>query len=142
MHGTIQRDRQTEQLFASLERDHSRLEDYIGVLDVVLAEETHDAFGFKDALRTLIGEVEKHFRKEEAWMKRIAYPGAAGHTDQHIMLVAALKDFRRGYESNPTRPNAYVIRSFIDDWLVDHMENADKIIETYASARAAGLTVG
>lgn len=123
------------QLLGSMERDHQRIEDYIAVLDLVLDEEDHDAMAFDDALCVLEDELRSHFRKEEAWMRRLAYPGYEPHVQQHGMLLGALDDFRRGYQTNPSRPNALVVRAFIDDWLVDHMEHADKVIEAFVRCR-------
>ncbi|MEO5336773.1 MAG: hemerythrin family protein [Magnetospirillum sp. WYHS-4] len=128
-------------LMGSLERDHDRIEDYIAVLDLVLEEGEHDARGFDDALAVLADELQIHFRREEAWMRRAAYPGMGPHSEQHEMLLEALGDFRRGYQSNPSRPNALVVRSFIDDWLVDHMTHADRVIEAFVRCRT-GLAVG
>jgi hemerythrin-like metal-binding protein len=129
------------QVLGSIGRDHERIEDYIAVLDLVLDEEEHDAGAFDDALCVLEDELKSHFRKEEAWMRRLAYPGYQPHVDQHRMLLGALEDFRRGYKINPTRGNALVVRAFVDDWLVDHMERADKVIEAFVRCRP-GLAVG
>ncbi len=128
-----------DRLMASLARDHERLGDCVCALDVVLGESEHDVRGFDEALGVLSDEVNKHFRKEEDWMRRIAYPSADVHKDQHTVLVGTLDDFRRSYRNNPSRSNAYVIRCFIDDWLVNHMEEADKAIEDFAEARESGL---
>lgn len=127
----------TERLLESMQEDHGRIEDFIAVLDVVLDEEEHDARGFDDALGVLADELASHFRKEEAWMRRMIYPAVGPHAEQHELLLSALKDFQRGYRTNPTRPNAQVVRSFIDDWLVDHMEHADRVIEAFARCRGA-----
>lgn len=141
METTTTRRLDTNRLLESLEEDHGRIEEFIAVLDVVLDEEEHDATAFDDALCVLADELAAHFRKEEAWMRRMAYPGLAAHGQQHELLMGALKDFRRGYRANPSRTNAQVVRSFIDDWLVDHMEHADRSIEAFARCRPA-LVVG
>ena len=127
---TIPRDI-TGTALASLEIDHSGLEDIVGLLDESLACDGYEAGLFDDALCRLADSVERHFRKEEAWMRKLDYPSVAVHHEQHVRLLAALEDFRRGFASNPVRPNAYIIRGFVDDWLVHHMREVDCVFESF-----------
>ena len=103
------------QLERSLDRDHERLDSYIDLLDDVLGDKIHDVECVDAAFIQLIDEVERHFHREEAWMRTIGYPGLDSHAEQHAMLLGSLEDFRRGFLANPTRPNAFVIRTFIEE---------------------------
>ena len=121
-----------DRVLASLEGDHESLDCLIFVLDEALGCDDYDASLFDTAFNRLVEDVERHFRKEEAWMRHLGYPAAQEHTDQHATILDALVDFRRGFTCNPARSNAYVIRSFVDDWLVHHMTEVDGEFETYA----------
>lgn len=119
----------------SLERDHEGLDELVAVLDIALGDGDYDASLFDEAFNQLVEDVERHFRKEEAWMKRLAYPSLDSHSGQHEMLMEALVDFRRGFACNPARSNAFVIRSFVDDWLVHHMIEVDQSFERFAGRK-------
>lgn len=79
-----------------------------------------------------------HFRDEEAYMVRVAYPELAVHCQAHEDLRRRVKDLQRQlYEHRLPAPAT--VRELLRTWLVEHILHMDrKIGDWVRERRAAG----
>lgn len=81
-------------------------------------------------LRTILDEltdyVAVHFEREEAYMRRYAYPGYEAHKQDHQQLLEAAARFRKNMELGLSINLKNEIEQSLRDWLVLHIQGQDK----------------
>ncbi|MBD3329149.1 bacteriohemerythrin [Candidatus Dojkabacteria bacterium] len=82
-----------------------------------------------DELQNAIGSVARfateHFSTEESYFDKYNYPQSEEHKRLHVALVKRVKEFKD--KKFPTAADgAFEIIDFLEDWLVTHMEDADR----------------
>jgi hemerythrin len=66
-----------------------------------------------------------HFRHEEEYMTKFAYPEYASHKKEHDDLTAQVSDFRDRYRSGKVTFSLELM-NFLRDWLTNHIMGSDK----------------
>ena len=122
----------------SLDQDHDVLAGLIRDLDATMPERNREATAFLASVTDLLDETRRHFQREEAWMDRISYGNKRAHRQQHERLMMVLDGLCSDFRSHPTPESALKIRAFVDEWLVFHMETADRTVEQVAKVRTDG----
>lgn len=118
-----------------LDKDHDELGERLGALSDALYKESFSASKFNEALDGLLEHVKEHFNREEAWMKSENYPALRTHKKQHDNLVQAIEELRGTFSSAPSRDTGRTFFGFVENWLVDHTFNADRVIGGYFNYR-------
>jgi hemerythrin len=122
--GHAEIDAQHEELFR-------RAEALSSALDAGDRSEVARLFEF---LRTYVVE---HFAAEEQVMRSNAFPGYGVHRAAHERFVRDYEDLRRLLESaGPTVAVALRTRTWIVDWLVDHISHTDRAFARHLARTA------
>jgi hemerythrin len=75
----------------------------------------------------LRGYVVDHFAAEEQAMREIGFPGYTVHRGVHVRFVREYQELRALYETaGPTSAVALRTRTWLVDWLVEHITYADR----------------
>ena len=115
-------------------------DDHRGLFDLVT--QFHDAWAAGHSadraaavLDVLQEYVDRHFRREEAWMEEIVFPGLADHRAGHQRIREQLADLRRRYEAGEPGVAAELI-AFLHNWLEFHILGEDMAYRDHAARRA------
>lgn len=73
----------------------------------------------------LIDYAGTHFKTEERYFTRFAYPEADQHKKLHADFVAKVTDFKSRFEAN-TVGLSMDIMNFLSNWLQNHIKGEDK----------------
>jgi hemerythrin len=111
---------------------------------VNILNQLHEAMGkgqSRDVLKPLLAELvrytETHFKNEEAYMTRFAYPEFAAHKALHDELTKKALDLKIRYDGGQTMLSVETL-NFLKNWLITHIQGEDK---KYSSCFAEhGLT--
>lgn len=122
-----------------IDGQHQELFRRVGALSAALdAGEREEIPSLFDFLR---GYVVDHFAAEERLMREIAFPGYAVHHGAHERFVREYADLRQLFEAaGPTAAVALRTRTWIVDWLVDHITSTDRALARHVRQRASSLT--
>lgn len=91
-------------------------------------------------LRKMKEEMAQHFADEEAGMTRSRYKALDEHRRQHQEMLERLERFDRTMEvDTPEEVNAFF--EYTADWLMHHIEKADKPLVQHLRDRAAGRAI-
>ncbi len=94
-----------------------------------------DAGRISEALRLLSQELREHFRREEAWLEDMKYPGMGSHRRQHEHLASLIAVLSDSFAEHAARENAERIFETLNEALLDHESRADAVIDSYLYAR-------
>lgn len=78
-----------------------------------------------DVLTALGSYIDYHFAHEEALMKAWGYPGLEAHAAKHHEFMLEVSRLRHEAEAGDMLTNALRVRSFVLDWLLDHIIETD-----------------
>ena len=102
---------------------------YEGILD----REGKDAVG--PAISFMREYAEKHFRTEEAFMRKYAYPGLADHLRQHAAFFKRLDELENDLMIfGPSQDLADRALDITQDWLIDHIADEDMLYSLHMKA--------
>lgn len=117
----------------AIDRDHQRLADTVnGLHEAMLAGQGMGQV--QSALDDIVAHATAHFRREEKIMEDAAYPSLAEHRQQHAELVAEVAQLRQRFEAGESIFSLRVLQ-FLSDWLVRHINDADKPLSDYLARR-------
>jgi hemerythrin len=115
---------------AQLDADHRSIFELIDHVQSA-AESELDSTLVETALDQLVDYTDRHFAREEAFMRRIGYPDVERHHDKHQALinrVRALQD-RLGQEDENVGEDLVV---FLNDWWYVHIVQEDMAFKRFA----------
>jgi hemerythrin-like metal-binding protein len=130
----------------NIDAQHQNLVKNLNLL-LKFSHEGEDITKIREALHFLESYVTEHFGYEEAYMKKIKYPGLKAHQKVHAKLVEYFLAYRnRLTKKLYNKENQAVIsieisdmltelRNYLADWLVNHMLGDDQGFHQYAKAK-------
>lgn len=89
-----------------------------------------------ETLEFMNGYVVQHFREEEAYQKKIGYPGYEAHRKIHLEMVGYVLQVTAEYQKN--RFDQQLMQQFAGKllaWLINHVAAEDQLIAAYAIER-------
>ncbi len=112
----------------SVDDQHKKIVGMINMLD----DSISNGQGLvNDHVGTVIIELVKytqyHFTEEERIMEEIGFSGLQAHTKLHRILVERVKKMLVGLKTGESI-NVFALKSFLTEWLVDHIGNEDSKI--------------
>jgi hemerythrin len=120
---------------AEIDAEHHRLFEIAGrVYDSLNASDAAAAAVTREAVTELLDYTKTHFAHEEALMEAAAYPALKEHRELHRHLISQAHDMEMRVEFGDN----YVpveLSHFLYNWLVRHIEVADKRFGEFAAAR-------
>jgi hemerythrin len=120
---------------AEIDKQHQKLVQMINELhDAMLQKRGSSVLG--PLVNGLIDYAGTHFRTEEKYFVRFAYPEAAAHKKLHADFVAKVLDFKTKFEANAVGLSLEVM-TFLSNWLQSHIKGEDK--KYTACFNASGL---
>jgi hemerythrin len=119
--GDARLDREHRELFARAGALHQAMFEGRG-LDVV-----------PDLVEALVEYTNTHFRGEESWMTRSAYPQAADHRREHEEFRQMIRAIRRQESANPVE-----VMRLLGTWLRKHIAESDQKIADFRRQEARG----
>ena len=91
-----------------------------------------------EALGVIAGELasytETHFRAEEEILRRVNYPGLAGHLVEHKKFEAQVGSLKQQVNLSGS-PSAVELLDFLKDWLAKHIKQIDRQYSSYVNAK-------
>ncbi len=85
-------------------------------------------------LRKLVDYAQVHFAAEESLMEEHDFPGLSTHRAQHEMFSKNVAVFLKDYEAGK-RGVPVTLMFFLQNWLKDHVQHADKLYSRFLNAR-------
>jgi len=106
-----------------IDQQHRTLFDTLFRLKTALegGDGTHELIKTFDFLRAYAAI---HFRMEEEWMARHAYPQAEAHREWHRHFTVQVKALADAPAGDPELKGAEVVR-FLENWFVRHIQQED-----------------
>ena len=99
---------------------------------VALINELNDAMSVgqgKEILGKILNDLltytKTHFRTEEKYFARFAYPDTFNHRREHVIFTKKVAGFKEGFE-NGSAPLTVEVLSFLSDWIKKHIMVTDK----------------
>lgn len=87
----------------------------------------------RDVVGQLAVYTRTHFLQEEVAMKQTSYPQLAAHHQQHSDLMAKVEQYKRDLDEG-RNPNTVAVLGFLREWLVQHIQKADKAYSDHMNA--------
>jgi hemerythrin len=82
-------------------------------------------------LEKLGKQVRDHFRREEAFMRSIDYPGLANHQCEHALLMAEYGELVRGLKERYATHLDAAAMEYLNDWMVPQILGPDRAFADY-----------
>lgn len=82
-------------------------------------------------LDELIEHIRRHFGAEEAFLRKIAYPGYEAHRREHRIELAELVDLRRSLETEGAAGLDPEILGDVKRWYFNHVIAEDRVYAQY-----------
>lgn len=117
---------------AAMDADHKQLV----TLFNDLAEAVTTGKGESECTRLLddiVGHTRKHFAFEEQLMETHAYPQAAAHSAEHILLLDQALKYKAKFQSGFSESHIALIH-FPEDWLTRHIARMDRPLGEFLAA--------
>ncbi|MBI5556001.1 MAG: hemerythrin family protein [Deltaproteobacteria bacterium] len=76
-------------------------------------------------LSGLINYTATHFKTEEKYFDKFAYPETAIHKKEHVDFVQKVSEFKDGFDKGKVGLSISVMK-FLSDWLKNHIKGTDK----------------
>lgn len=118
----------------SIDKEHKKL--LLITNELIQALETGNApAGIQDAIQKLRSYTVAHFANEEAFMRKVHYPGLRAHLAEHRYLADKVKDYQaRLYREVAIPPGEF--KCFLKDWLISHVLRCDMGLKSFLEGRA------
>jgi hemerythrin len=91
----------------------------------------------ENVIREVVGQLavytRTHFLQEEVAMRQSGYPGLPAHQAQHSHLMAEVEKHKKDLDEG-RKPNLVAVLNFLRDWLVQHIQKADKNYSDHLNA--------
>jgi hemerythrin len=110
---------------STLDEQHKRLLHLCKQAVSCMADETKEGTRqFHDILNELAAYVDKHFRTEEALLRKCGYPLLDQHAEEHLEYQKKLTDFL--WSATLGEINKAELHRYLSIWWSDHILGADK----------------
>ncbi len=81
--------------------------------------------------------VKDHFGIEEQYMDVYDYPEKDNHLAEHMSFIKNYQSMKEMY--NKTRTSVSTLCFDLNEWIINHIKNADKKLGDYLSSRVTSL---
>jgi hemerythrin len=109
---------------AEVDKQHQKLVQMINDLHEAMRQGKGNAV-LGPLVNGLIDYTGTHFKTEERYFARFAYPETEAHKKLHADFVAKVADFQKKFAANATGLSVDVM-SFLSNWLQGHIKGEDK----------------
>jgi hemerythrin-like metal-binding protein len=117
---------------AKCDQQHMRLFDIINQLaDAMRMGKGQDVVN--QVVTDLLDYTNTHFQEEEALLQKANYPQLEAHQEMHRIFVKKVQSLQSQAQMGK-RVNAAQLLSLIRDWLVNHIQKADKRYSAHLNA--------
>jgi hemerythrin len=117
---------------AVCDQQHMRLFDIINKLaDAMRMGKGQDVVN--QVVTELLDYTNTHFQDEEALLQKANYPQLEAHQEMHRIFVKKVQSLQSQAQMGK-RVNAAQLLSLIRDWLVNHIQKADKRYSAHLNA--------
>ena len=117
---------------ASIDFEHRTM---IELINDLFAHVDQDAPDLDTQVEVFLGEVfvkiSAHFALEEREMRAAAYPGFAGHKDDHESLLDGIRDIMDDYESGAYLDSIRRLKDHLNAWFTEHFGTKDRELHLY-----------
>ncbi|MCX8119175.1 MAG: bacteriohemerythrin [Desulfobacterota bacterium] len=76
-------------------------------------------------IKNLMDYASTHFRTEEDYFRKFAYPEAGSHMKEHSDFSSKVKAFKEDYDRGNVRLSIQVM-NFLCDWVQNHIKGSDR----------------
>jgi hemerythrin len=82
-------------------------------------------------MQCILDDAVVHFADEEALFRKFGYPAAAEHAQIHAKITSALREIKRGFESDVTEYECIEAGLSVKKTLIEHLLNEDMKYRDY-----------
>ncbi|MBL6933683.1 MAG: bacteriohemerythrin [Rhodospirillales bacterium] len=107
-----------------IDADHRLLVDLIKQANESINSRDESAI-LSSILGALFDYTEYHFFREEKMMELAGYQGLKNHREIHHSLANEVREIDKKFRADPEVFSAVEFRSFLNDWLIDHITGHD-----------------
>ena len=126
----------------ALDGDHKLLLEQINCLQDA-CEAGDEGEALEAVFSVLLDYVVHHFRREEALMERVGYPGVPAHKQVHMHLRRKVEEMFRAYQLGQDRQILDALLAFLRSWWRGHILEEDMAYRPYVRQwRRAGARRG
>lgn len=122
-----------------IDQDHQTLIAIINSFEAVQPG-AGEAARLADVLAQLDRYAQAHFHREEMLQRKVAFPFAQGHNQQHRLLLRNLDAAREEFAAAASGQDLAMFRlhmcGFLHDWLLDHIIQNDLLMKPFVQAMA------
>jgi len=108
---------------------HRQLIEQIEALGSALTEGT-DKPRFFETMSFVERYIGEHFHTEEAYMKKLGYPGAERHLAAHSKFIGEFRRFKRNCIYRETESSRELLTR-LSDWVLKHIPTEDKSLARF-----------
>ena len=127
-------------LYSVMNDDHAQMfkilaeiRKFVGGADPDDGNEAESRQHVEAMINRLVDASVVHFFREEALMKACHFPEAATHRMDHLFLIRSVQSFQaRAFRDG--RPITVETVRYLRDWVVNHINSADRRLEGYLRA--------
>lgn len=118
-----------------VDREHQQLFAIVDQVDAALAGGAQASVTLQAAVGSLVDYTRTHFTSEESLMASLGYPSLAAHQGLHAALLRHVDDMKMRVDLGDESAILDLSR-FLHDWLVFHIQSADREFGLFARAHA------
>jgi hemerythrin len=122
--------------YPEMDAEHLILFALLNQLDININDDMAAAC-VSDILAALSSYIDFHFRNEEEVMRKANYPGIEGHIATHRRFVTEIDVLAQASIQCDPQKCALKIRSFVLDWLLNHILESDAEYVRHIAGQAA-----
>ncbi|OFY30598.1 MAG: hypothetical protein A2X09_03745 [Bacteroidetes bacterium GWF2_43_11] len=113
----------------AIDNDHAELLSIFNQL-VDLTNKEGSRSEFAEILSRMTDYARQHFKKEEAYMEKFAYPNLSEHKKSHQTYIQTVANYNLSFLRNQ-KPDPIALLMFIESWWTNHILHADSMFERY-----------
>ncbi len=112
-----------------IDREHQELVTLVNEMNRSLKSENRD--GVWTIFEEIFQRVDQHFATEDALMEKLDYPDRVAHQHGHEVMKNTLARIRESLSQS----NEMLASQLLKNWVVDHVQGADKDLGDYIKSR-------
>lgn len=116
-----------------VDREHRQLFAIVDQVEAALAGGPQAGVTLHEAVGALVDYTRTHFASEESLMASLGYPSLAAHRSLHTSLLRHVDDMKMRVDLGDESAILDLSR-FLHDWLVGHIQSADRDFGLFARA--------
>ncbi|MFA6194122.1 MAG: bacteriohemerythrin [Patescibacteria group bacterium] len=117
-----------------LDEQHQKLIAIINELFTLYSEKKFKNVDVEPIFKQLLDYADYHFSTEEHYFTLYNYEKEEAHIAMHNIYRQKIQDLKNEYDADNNEKTLFAINSFLNNWWIWHINNADKEYTAYFNA--------